>query len=106
MSAVLLYMTAADDAEARALASRLVESRLVACVNILGAIQSLFHWQGVQNEGEVALVAKTRAELVPTINTRLQAWHSYDCPCLIALPIVDGNPAFLDWIATETADPL
>ena len=101
--AVLLYMTAGDAEEAARIGRALVEERLVACVNVLGPMRSIFRWQDeVQDDAEVAFLAETRSSLVAKVSQRVKALHSYDVPCVVALPIVAGNDAFLDWIASET----
>lgn len=103
MSFSLIYITAADAAEAKALGRALVEARLVACANVLPGITPIYRWKGQIEEGEeVALIAKTRSELVDRVVELISARHSYECPCVIAVPIAAGNPAFLDWIAAET----
>lgn len=99
----LLYITTADVAEAKALGRGLVEARLAACANVLPGITPIYWWEGKVEEGaEVALIAKTRADLVDAAVAHVKAHHSYDCPCVVALPIEGGNPAFLDWISAET----
>ncbi len=103
MSAVLVYMTAKDKEEAQKVGQALVESRLAACINILDNMQSMFWWQGgAQSESETVLLAKTRVGLVSKVNAKVREVHSYDCPCVVALPIIDGNPDFLSWIREET----
>lgn len=103
MSAVLVYMTAKDKEEAQRVGQALVEARLAACVNILDNMQSMFWWQGgAQSEQEAVLLAKTRVGLVSSLNSKVQEVHSYDCPCVVAVPIIDGNPEFLDWVREET----
>jgi periplasmic divalent cation tolerance protein len=103
MDRQLIYITASTDDEARTIARALVEERLAACANILGQIKSVYWWEGeLQEDGEVALIVKSTAALVPRIVERVKALHSYDCPCVVALPIGSGNPAFLDWIGEET----
>jgi periplasmic divalent cation tolerance protein len=52
------------------------------------------------------LILKTRAELIERLTARVKARHPYQCPCVVALPIADGNPEYLDWIAAETAPAL
>lgn len=100
----LIYITAESPDEARAIGSALVEARLAACVNILGPVTSMYRWQGaVAETDETALIAKTRADLVEALTTFVRDMHSYTCPCIVALPIVGGNPDFLQWIATETS---
>lgn len=99
----LIYVTAPTHDEALALAQALVGERLAACANVLGAITSVYWWDGKLNQdAEVALVLKTRAELVEALTARVRELHSYDCPCVVALPIDGGNPAFLSWIVAET----
>lgn len=103
MSACSIYMTAGSIDEARAIAADLVERRLAACVNLVPGIRSIYRWQGeVADDAEVAMFAKTRAALVDDLIARVKALHSYDCPCIVALPISAGNGDFLDWIAAET----
>jgi len=99
----LIYITASSESEATEIGRALVSERLVACVNIHAPIKSVYWWDGdVQEDAEVALVAKTTEDLVPRVIERVKAAHSYDCPCVVALPIAGGNPAFLEWISKET----
>ena len=100
----LIYITASSDDEARKLGRTLVEERLAACANVLGAIRSFYWWEGeVREDGEVALIVKTRDTLVEKLTARVKQLHSYSVPCVVALPINDGNPDFLAWIAKETS---
>ena len=103
MDRQLIYITASSDEEARTIARTLVEERLAACANILGRIGSVYWWEGeLQEDDEVALIVKSTDALVPRIVERVKTLHSYDCPCVVALPIAAGNAAFLDWIGAET----
>jgi len=102
MSYRLLYVTTSSEEEAKAIGRMLVEERLAACVNLLGPITSFYWWEGgVQEDGEVALIAKTKAHLVDEAVLRIKNVHSYKCPCVVALPIEAGNPEFLAWIDEE-----
>jgi periplasmic divalent cation tolerance protein len=103
MATRFLYVTAANADEAKTIGEALVQERLVACANILGPISSIYWWQGqVQRDSEAVLIAKTRAELVERVIARVKALHSYTVPCVVSLPIEQGNPEFLGWIETET----
>jgi periplasmic divalent cation tolerance protein len=103
MQAMWIYMTAGTMDEARDVGRVLVQERLAACVNIFQGVRSLFWWEGHVQEGdEVVMVAKTRRDLLDRLIERVKDVHSYDCPCVVALPIDHGNPAFIDWIGTET----
>lgn len=104
MGCSLIYITAGNAEEAKALGRALVEARLAACANVLPGITPIYWWEGKIEEGsEAALIAKTRDDLVGRVIDFVKARHTYDCPCIVALPIAAGNPAFLDWIAAETA---
>ncbi len=106
MSMAFVYITTRDREEAARIARVLLQERLVACVNVLGEVDSYFSWQGhVQNEGEVVCFAKTRETLVPEVTETVQNIHSYSCPCVVALPIAGGNPEFLAWIEDSTRNP-
>ena len=103
MAASLVYVTAPSLAEAESLARLVVEARLAACANILPGMRSLYWWQGrLEQAEEVVLILKTTDRLVPALTEALTKAHSYDCPCVVALPITAGNPAFLQWIMDET----
>ncbi len=103
--ACMVYMTAADEDEAGRIGRALVAERLAACVNVIPGMRSIYRWQGeVHDDREVVVIAKTREALVDALVARVKELHSYDCPCVVALPIGAGNPDFLDWIEAETAE--
>ncbi len=98
----LLYVTCANGEEARVIARRLVGDRLVACANILGAMTSIYRWDGeLVEEEEVAMVLKTRRDMTVHVVERIKSMHSYEVPCVIDLPIRGGNPDFLAWLGRE-----
>ena len=105
MPQVLVYVTAGSRDEAMKIGRSAVESRLAACANVLPApTTSIYWWQGkLEQAEEVSLILKTRAALVDELVAKVKAQHSYDCPCVVALPIEGGNPQFLEWIDAETA---
>jgi periplasmic divalent cation tolerance protein len=97
----------ADSAEWLADFTRaLVEDRLAACGHNIAAIRSIYRWEGtVQDDDEARVALHTRASLVAEIVARTNADHPYDVPCVIALPIADGNPEYLAWVRDETREP-
>ncbi len=103
MTQRLVYMTAGDEDEARRIGRALIEGRLAAGVNIIPGVRSVYRWRGeVRDAREVVVIAKTREALVDAVVARVKELHSYDCPCVVTLPITAGNPAYLEWIETET----
>ena len=103
MNVFFVYVTARDNPEAELIARTVVQERLAACANILGAIQSVYWWEGKLCDGqEVALVLKTSEDRKAELIARIKALHSYECPAIVCLPIADGNSDYLAWIAEET----
>jgi len=103
MEANLIYITTGSLDEARTIGKELVSTRLAACANIIDNINSIYWWDGeIQDDREVILLAKTKQSLVPELIEKVKSLHSYECPCIVSLPIVDGNKPFLDWIFDET----
>lgn len=95
----MVYMTVGSEAEAESLSRALLKRRLVACVNIIGGVTSLYHWQGkIAKEPEFVMIAKTCEHHVAAIRELVDKQHPYECPCVITLPITGGNKEFLDWI--------
>ena len=103
MSAVLVYVTCRNMQEAERIGESLIQSRLAACVNIIDGMRSMFWWDGqVEKDQETVLLAKTQVGLVTRLTDKVKSVHSDDCPCVVAVPIIDGNPDFLHWIQEET----
>lgn len=99
---VIVFTTCSSREEAKRIARGLVEERLAACVNVVEGIVSIYHWQGtVHEEGEVLLMAKSRRDLLGLLQERLANLHSYEVPEAIAIPVVDGLPAYLEWMDRE-----
>ena len=98
-------MTAGSIEEANNIGQRLVEQNLAACVNLLENMTSIYKWEDKLEESqEVVIIAKTRKILMPKLIETVNSLHSHDCPCILELPIKGGDPEFLSWIETETAD--
>ena len=99
----VIFCTTGSKEEGEKIARQIVEDRLAACVNIIQGVTSIFTWKGAVDQAEECLlIIKTRSELIPALLARIKALHSYDVPENIALPITDGNPAYLDWINEVT----
>jgi periplasmic divalent cation tolerance protein len=86
-----------------ALARKLVEAKLAACVNIIPAIRSIYRWQGeTKDDAESQLVIKTQSVCYPALERLIRDHHPYDEPEIIALPITRGSPSYLSWLRAET----
>jgi len=99
----VLYSTLANKEEAVFIARALVEKHLAACVNLHENVTSIYRWQGdIQQEQEVALIAKTSKAQIPAAIALIKSLHSYEVPCIVAYPAPEGFVPFLQWVADET----
>ena len=104
MRTLLVFTNLPDRAAAEKLADALVEQHVAACVNILAPCLSVFRWQnGLQHEDEHPVLIKTTAERYGALEAAIRAGHPYELPEIIAVPVEQGLPAYLDWVAAETA---
>lgn len=93
-----IYVTVPDEENARKIARHLLEKKLVACVNFW-KINSIYWWEGeIQDDGEYAMILKTRAEKYSEVREEIKKIHPYTTPCICAINIEEGNSEFLRWI--------
>jgi periplasmic divalent cation tolerance protein len=103
MNEIVVLITAGSEAEATKISRILVEQALVACVNIIPGVRSIFHWEGkVSEEQEHLLMAKTVSQLFEQVASTVKGLHSYRVPEVIALPIQHGLPEYLSWVRDAT----
>jgi periplasmic divalent cation tolerance protein len=99
----VVFVTVSSREEGDRLARALVEERLAGCVNRVGAVRSIYRWQGrVEESDEELLIIKTRQDLFDRLRQRVLELHSYTVPEIIALPITDGNEGYLNWLKEQT----
>ncbi|MEX1074805.1 MAG: divalent-cation tolerance protein CutA [Burkholderiales bacterium] len=104
MSALLVLTNLPDRAAAEKLADALVAKRLAACINILAPCRSVYRWRGaVQHDEEHPVLIKTTLAAYAALEAQIRVHHPYELPEIIAVPIERGLPAYLDWVAAETA---
>lgn len=102
----LVITTCPDDDLAESLATALVKEGLAACVNILPTVRSIYKWQGqIESAEEFLLIIKSRVEDYPAVEQRITQLHSYELPEVIAVPIVNGLPAYLAWLENPDRVP-
>ncbi|MDD4941226.1 MAG: divalent-cation tolerance protein CutA [Candidatus Omnitrophica bacterium] len=104
---IVVFITVPDARMARRISRALVEKRLAACVSAGDNVSSLFWWEGrVDTAREVLLIAKSTKAKLPRIVTLVRSMHSYAVPEIIALPVVGGSRAYLDWIDESIRQPV
>jgi periplasmic divalent cation tolerance protein len=98
-----VYITCRGKDQARSIGEALVRERLAACANIIDKMESIYWWNNsVEESAEAVLIVKTRAGHMDALVTRVKELHSYEVPCVVSLPILEGNADYLAWIAAET----
>ncbi len=103
---IAIFVTTGKLSEARKIARHLVTERLAACVNITAPLQSVYRWQGkVESAREFLLIIKTTRGLFDAVRLEVARLHSYATPEVIALPIVDGSPDYLQWLEGSVKRP-
>ena len=101
--AVLVYTTWPSIVEAEAVGRKIVERRLAACVNILPGMISHYWWEGkIERAEEVVMIIKTRAALAEPVRAAVKELHTYTTPAVMVLPVESLDPAYHQWIVTET----
>lgn len=97
---VMVLITASSGEEATRLAEMLVGAHLAACVQILPEMESIYRWQGnIERANEVLLIAKTARAKFALLEREVRNLHSYETPEIVAVPIIEGSPAYLEWLA-------
>ncbi len=96
---VIVLLTGPSGEELQQMATRLVEERLAACVNILPGVTSVYRWQGGIESGSEALgIVKTGRDLVDRLQARVLGMHPYEVPELLVIETTGGSRAYLDWV--------
>jgi periplasmic divalent cation tolerance protein len=100
---IFVYMTVGTMEEARKIAHQLVHNKLAACCNLIPGMVSFYRWQDQVEEGqEIVLIAKTQKIRFAALQEFVMSIHSYECPCIVTLPIGDGHEKYLNWLIRES----
>jgi periplasmic divalent cation tolerance protein len=96
----IVLVTAPDLKTARSLAKVALQTRLIACANLIPKIESHYWWQGrIESGTEVLLILKTQKSKLAALEKLILARHPYDTPEFLVLPLSAGNKKYLDWLA-------
>ena len=96
---IIVLVTTASKDEAEKIIQHLLDEKLIACANIIGPVHSFFRWSGKAEKAEECLVLmKSRRDLFEKLAEAVKAMHSYEVPEILALPVVEGSKAYLDWL--------
>jgi len=101
---VVVMVTTANQEEAMKIADQVVQSRLAACASTVPAVRSTYWWEGkVMNDQESLLLIKTTSDKFNSLEETIRKIHSYKVPEIIAIPVCQGFPPYLEWVHRETS---
>lgn len=99
---IQVFITVNDRSKAKKIAETLLEKRLAGCVQVNGPLSSLYRWEGnIVEDQEWLLIIKSSNELFPELEKEVKRIHPYEVPEILALPVSDGNEAYLKWLKKE-----
>lgn len=102
MKPIFVYITSKDREEAQTIGKTVVQQRLAACANILDGMESIYWWEGkLESSKETILILKSVESKTEALINLVKEVHSYSVPCIVTLPIENGNPDYLKWIREE-----
>jgi periplasmic divalent cation tolerance protein len=96
---IFAYIITKNKSQAKKIGKILLQERLAACINIFDKMNSMYWWKGkIEEVNETVLIAKTTKKLFPKLAKKVKSLHSYSCPCILQIPVTDGNSEYLKWL--------
>ncbi|WP_052374404.1 divalent-cation tolerance protein CutA [Methanobacterium sp. SMA-27] len=98
----MVYITTSGALESKKIARKLLEEKLVACINIIPTIESVYLWKGtIEEDSESIMFVKTKSVLVGKVIKRIEQLHSYEIPCILEIRVNNGSNNYLKWMESE-----
>jgi periplasmic divalent cation tolerance protein len=99
---VFAYITTKSKSEAQKIGKILLQEKLAACLNIFNNMNSMYCWKGkIKEVHESVLIAKTSQKLFPKLAKKVKSIHSHSVPCILQIPITDGNNEYVEWLLSS-----
>lgn len=96
---IIVYVTVPNDETARSMSQEILKQKLAACINAIPQMTSSYWWEGrIEESQEIVLLIKTRLDCFDNLCSYILQVHPYEIPCILKLPIIGGNPTYLNWI--------
>ena len=101
---VVVLVTGPNESALIDLGRRLVEEGLIACINVVASVTSIYRWRGeVHQDPEALGVLKTTLGRADDVTRRVAELHPYDVPEILVLPVAAGSEAYVDWVRESVA---
>jgi periplasmic divalent cation tolerance protein len=100
---LVVMVTTPNQEEAARIAELVVQSRHAACATTVPSVESTYWWEGkLVTERETLLLFKTTIDKFPSLQEAIRQIHPYKVPEIVAMPVKDGLPQYLEWVMRET----
>lgn len=101
---IMVYCTCPSLEAGKDIASKVVEAKLAACVNLVPNITSIYRWENkIEESSEILLILKTSEKVYRLLEAEILKHHPYECPEVIGIPIEHGYKGYLEWLNQNTA---
>jgi periplasmic divalent cation tolerance protein len=95
---VILYLTCANENEAKTISNALLEARLIACAR-RSPVSSSYWWDGkINHDDEVLLMMESLEEKFDEIEKIVTKLHSYDAYVLTSVAVSRTTPGVHQWL--------
>ncbi len=103
---IIVLVTGPNPRACKRMARALLEKKLIACASIVPQILSLYHWKGkLVDERECMMILKSSRDIFDALRAEIEKLHEYSIPEIIALPVIDGAPNYLNWVGESLQSP-
>lgn len=104
MEPIITITTTADSREVlEKIGRHLLAERLIACIQVVGPIKSLYWWRGnIEEADEFLGIMKSRKSLYAQVETAIRSLHPYEVPEIVAVELMGVLPAYDKWVRDET----
>ena len=104
INVVVVMVTTSNQEEAAKIAEHVIKARLAACASTIPTVHSTYWWEGkVMKDQESLVLIKTTSDKYDLLQEAIQKLHSYKVPEIIAIPVTEGFPQYLEWVNRETS---
>lgn len=94
-----VFISVSSKSEIEKITKILLEKNLVACVQVLGPMESTYKWKGkIEKAKEWLCILKTKQSLYQKVEEEIKNIHSYEVPEIVAVPITKGSEDYLNWV--------
>ncbi len=99
---MIVVLITSPKIEAEKIAKTLLDKRLCGCINIIGAVDSLFLWQGkIDAAKECLLVVKTADGLFRRLEKEVMRVHPYEVPEIVSFKLNNISRPYQKWLDRE-----